>query len=88
MGFVVKNIHCLLMLRTPLDTCKESFFVRTNSTVSDKIAHSAHTSLIFTLLHSERPKLYGVLAFMNAIGSNRQFTCTLTQIFISVEKAL
>ena len=30
-----------------------------------------HWECIFTLLHSERPKLYTVLAFLSAIGLNR-----------------
>ena len=34
----------------------------------DGILHTAIRDLILTLLHSERPKLYTILAFLSAMG--------------------
>ena len=36
--------------------------------------------MILTLLHSERPKLYTILAFLSAIGLNLQFKLSVIYI--------
>ena len=36
--------------------------------------HSSH-QIYLTLLHSERPKLYTILAFLSAIGLKADYAC-------------
>ena len=46
------------------------------SQVPYQLCYAAQGELLLTLLHSERPKLYAILAFLSAIGL-RERTCSI-----------
>ena len=49
------------------------FFASSESIYTELLDRSCYRSLL-TLLHSERPKLYAILAFLSAIGLNHNPT--------------
>ena len=57
------NMVCLISLK--------SFSLRTSAINTLKIGTPLITAAaVLTLLHSERPKLYAILAFLSSIGLN------------------
>ena len=57
-----KKLHCLLMIYVPI------FRIFTVARITSLEVYTQNLS--FTLLHSERPKGYEVLAVLSAIGLN------------------